>query len=386
MKKHFKSVMVGLVASGAGIFMALPGVAMPEPGETLDTSADAVEIAPAEAMPAGVLPVKAPVEPTAEETLPAAEPIAEIEADETVEDTATAEVEAPVEGLMVEEAATGAEALIGETAEETAAEDTVVEETTEETTEDTVAETEAMEAAPVAEDMTEADEAPVAEDATMEAEPVAETEADEAPVAEDATTEAAPVAEDMTEADEAPVAEDATTETAPIAEEDTAPGSETGVAEDINTSEFTIAELTGSSDSFETLAAALEAADLSEVLAGEGPFTVFAPTDEAFAELPEGALEQLLLPENKDVLIQVLTYHVVPGAVLSTDLETGNVATVEGSDIAVDVADTVTVNNANVIFADVAASNGIIHVIDRVILPPAPEADAEVDSTEAAVK
>ncbi len=155
------------------------------------------------------------------------------------------------------------------------------------------------------------------------------------------------------------------------------------VAEDINTEEFTIAELTNNSDSFTVLAAALEAADLSETLSSEGPFTVFAPTDEAFADLPEGAVEQLLLPENKDVLIQVLTYHVVPGAVLSTELETGNVPTVEGSDIAVEVADTVTVNNANVVFADVAASNGVIHVIDRVILPPAPEADADIDGADA---
>ncbi|MGB3573450.1 MAG: fasciclin domain-containing protein, partial [Phormidesmis sp.] len=139
------------------------------------------------------------------------------------------------------------------------------------------------------------------------------------------------------------------------------------------------------SDSFEILAAALAAADLTEILSGEGPFTIFAPTDDAFAALPEGAVDQLLLPENKDVLVQILTYHVVPGALLSTDLETGNVATVEGSDVAVDVADTVTVNNANVVVADVEASNGIIHIIDRVIIPPSPEvgADAEVEEAPA---
>mgnify|MGYP001805045311 FL=1 len=132
------------------------------------------------------------------------------------------------------------------------------------------------------------------------------------------------------------------------------------------------------------MAEALAAADLTEILGGEGPFTVFAPTDDAFAALPEGAVEQLLLPENKDVLVQVLTYHVVPGALLSTDLETGSVETVEGSEVALDVADTVTVNNANVVVADVEASNGVIHIIDRVIIPPSPEAVAGSVETEEA--
>lgn len=121
---------------------------------------------------------------------------------------------------------------------------------------------------------------------------------------------------------------------------------------------------------FETLAAALEAADLVEVLQGEGPFTVFAPTDEAFAALPEGTLEDLLKPENKEQLVSILTYHVVPGAVLSTDLESGEVETVEGSTVMVEVSETgVTVDEANVISADIEASNGVIHVIDAVILP-----------------
>ncbi|PZO22182.1 MAG: fasciclin [Leptolyngbya foveolarum] len=153
-------------------------------------------------------------------------------------------------------------------------------------------------------------------------------------------------------------------------------------AEAINTEEFTIAELTNNSDSFTILAAALEAADLTEVLSQEGPYTVFAPTDEAFEALPIGTVEQLLLPENKDVLVKVLTYHVVPGAVLSTDLESGNVATVEGSDLTVEVGDTVTVNNANVLVADVQASNGVIHIIDRVIVPFEPAAGTEVESPE----
>lgn len=121
---------------------------------------------------------------------------------------------------------------------------------------------------------------------------------------------------------------------------------------------------------FNTLAAALEAADLVEVLQGEGPFTVFAPTDEAFAALPEGTLEELLLPENKEQLVSILTYHVVPGVVLSTDLESGEVTTVEGSDVTVEVSEEgVTVDGANVISADIEASNGVIHVIDAVILP-----------------
>ena len=121
---------------------------------------------------------------------------------------------------------------------------------------------------------------------------------------------------------------------------------------------------------FNTLAAALEAAGLVETLKEEGPFTVFAPTDDAFAALPEGTLQELLLPENKDQLIKILTYHVVAGKVMSGDLESGKVKTVEGSEVKVKVSKTgVNVNNATVVKADVPASNGIIHVIDTVILP-----------------
>ncbi|NJK64154.1 MAG: fasciclin domain-containing protein [Synechococcaceae cyanobacterium SM2_3_1] len=123
---------------------------------------------------------------------------------------------------------------------------------------------------------------------------------------------------------------------------------------------------------FTTLTAALEAADLVETLQGDGPFTVFAPTDEAFAALPEGTLEDLLKPENKDVLVNILTYHVVPGAVMSTDLESGDVGTVlEDATVEITVSDDgVMVNDANVVTADIEASNGVIHVIDKVILPP----------------
>ncbi len=122
---------------------------------------------------------------------------------------------------------------------------------------------------------------------------------------------------------------------------------------------------------FTTLAAALEAAGLVETLKGEGPFTVFAPTDAAFEKLPAGAVENLLKPENKDQLIAVLTYHVVPGKVMSADIagQTLEVATVEGSTISVDATDGVKVDEATVTKADIKASNGVIHVIDTVVMP-----------------
>jgi uncharacterized surface protein with fasciclin (FAS1) repeats len=121
---------------------------------------------------------------------------------------------------------------------------------------------------------------------------------------------------------------------------------------------------------FGTLVAAVEAAGLVDTLKGEGPFTVFAPTDDAFAALPAGTVESLLLPENKDKLIAILTYHVVAGKVMSTDLSDGMTATtVQGGDITVDLSDGVKINGANVVAADVEASNGVIHVIDAVILP-----------------
>ena len=122
---------------------------------------------------------------------------------------------------------------------------------------------------------------------------------------------------------------------------------------------------------FETLAAALGAADLVDTLKGDGPFTVFAPTDEAFAKLPEGTVENLLKPENRDQLIAILTYHVVPGNVMAADVvKLDKAATVNGQSVAIKVADGgVRVDNANVIATDIAASNGVIHVIDTVILP-----------------
>ena len=123
--------------------------------------------------------------------------------------------------------------------------------------------------------------------------------------------------------------------------------------------------------SFNTLAAALKAAGLIDTLRGEGPFTVFAPTDEAFAKLPEGTVESLLQPENKDKLISILTYHVVPGKVKAKDVvNLTSAKSVEGDTIDIKVKDgTVYVDNAEVVKTDVMATNGVIHVIDSVILP-----------------
>ncbi|MEM6481933.1 MAG: fasciclin domain-containing protein [Pseudomonadota bacterium] len=122
--------------------------------------------------------------------------------------------------------------------------------------------------------------------------------------------------------------------------------------------------------SFGTLVAAVQAAGLVDTLKGEGPFTVFAPTDEAFAALPAGTVEELLKPENKDQLTAILTYHVVPGKVMSTDLSDGlTAATVQGSEVTIGTTDGVTVDGANVVSADIETSNGVIHVIDGVILP-----------------
>jgi uncharacterized surface protein with fasciclin (FAS1) repeats len=131
----------------------------------------------------------------------------------------------------------------------------------------------------------------------------------------------------------------------------------------------TIVDVAVGAGNFSTLVAAVTAADLVDTLNGEGPFTVFAPTDEAFAALPAGVLDALLLPENKALLAQILTYHVVAGKVMAADVTDGDVATVEGSTVALSTANGVTVNGANVVSADVPASNGVIHAIDAVILP-----------------
>lgn len=124
--------------------------------------------------------------------------------------------------------------------------------------------------------------------------------------------------------------------------------------------------------SFETLVAAVKAADMVDVLKGDGPFTVFAPTDEAFAKLPAGTLDDLLKPENKAKLQAILKYHVVAGKVSSKQVVTmSDAETVEGSKIMIEASDAgVKINEANVIKADIDCTNGVIHVIDSVILPP----------------
>lgn len=123
--------------------------------------------------------------------------------------------------------------------------------------------------------------------------------------------------------------------------------------------------------SFTTLVAAVQAAGLVDTLKGAGPFTVFAPTDEAFAKLPAGTVDDLLKPENKAKLTAILTYHVVPGKVMSGDLSNGmKVATVQGAEVTIMTDGGVKVNEASVVTPDIAASNGVIHVIDSVIMPP----------------
>jgi uncharacterized surface protein with fasciclin (FAS1) repeats len=122
---------------------------------------------------------------------------------------------------------------------------------------------------------------------------------------------------------------------------------------------------------FKTLIAAVEAAGLVDTLKGDGPFTVFAPTDEAFAKLPDGTVDDLLKPENKDKLVAILTYHVVPGKIMSGDIsgKSTEVKTVQGDMLSVDATDGVKVDEAKVVKADISASNGVIHVIDTVVMP-----------------
>ena len=126
-----------------------------------------------------------------------------------------------------------------------------------------------------------------------------------------------------------------------------------------------------SAGQFSTLVAAVTAAGLVDTLKSEGPFTVFAPTDEAFAKLPAGTVENLLKPENKEQLVAVLTYHVVPGKIMSGDIagKTAMVGTVEGSKLSVDATNGVKIDEATVTSADIETSNGVIHVIDQVVLP-----------------
>ncbi len=132
-----------------------------------------------------------------------------------------------------------------------------------------------------------------------------------------------------------------------------------------------IVDTAASVGQFNTLVAAVKAAGLVDTLKGKGPFTVFAPTDEAFAKLPKGTVEDLLKPENKDKLVSILTYHVIPGSVMSNSIagKKAMVKTVQGSELSVDAMRGVMVDNATVIKADIEASNGVIHVIDTVVIP-----------------
>jgi uncharacterized surface protein with fasciclin (FAS1) repeats len=132
--------------------------------------------------------------------------------------------------------------------------------------------------------------------------------------------------------------------------------------------------------SFNTLIAAVKAAGLVDALKGEGPFTVFAPSDEAFAKLPAGTVNSLLLPENKDKLAAILTYHVVPGKISSADVKPGRVATLQGSQLVVSKSEGgLMVDQARIVATDVSATNGVIHVIDAVIMPEALRSANESD-------
>ena len=160
----------------------------------------------------------------------------------------------------------------------------------------------------------------------------------------------------------------ATTVAEDAAVESTVEGTETTMAAEAGD---IVAVAAGNPD-FSTLVAAVTAAGLVETLQGAGPFTVFAPNNAAFEALPAGLVDKLLLPENKETLVKILTYHVVSGKVMAADVAAGDVPSVEGSNITVTVdAGAVMLNgSSNVIATDVAASNGVIHVIDAVILPP----------------
>ena len=132
----------------------------------------------------------------------------------------------------------------------------------------------------------------------------------------------------------------------------------------------TVVEAAAGNEDFSTLVAAVKAAGLAETLSGEGPFTVFAPTNEAFEKLPEGTVEMLLKPENKEKLVSILTYHVVPGKVMAADVKTMKVKTVEGTEASVTAEDDkVMIDKATVVATDIETGNGVIHVIDTVIMP-----------------
>ena len=134
--------------------------------------------------------------------------------------------------------------------------------------------------------------------------------------------------------------------------------------------EKNIVKVAAGAGQFNTLVAAVKAGGLVETLSGPGPFTVFAPTDEAFAKLPKGTVDNLLKPENKEKLVAILTYHVVPGKIMAADVSTGEAKTVNGKELPIKVSSgKVKAGSANVVKTDIAASNGVIHVVDEVLMP-----------------
>ena len=174
--------------------------------------------------------------------------------------------------------------------------------------------------------------------------------------------------------DEGSADETATTEAA----------ADTTEADDMADEPGTIVDVAAANGSFETLVAAVTAADLADTLSSDGPFTVFAPTDDAFAALPDGLVDCLLLEENLEPLTAILTYHVVDGEVMSTDLTDGPVPTLQGEDIIVDLTDGVVLNDTvSVVIADVPASNGVIHAIDGVLVPPSIDVAAFLETCPA---
>jgi len=144
----------------------------------------------------------------------------------------------------------------------------------------------------------------------------------------------------------------------------------TAQAEKTEKAKPTVVEIAVGNEDFSTLVAAVKAAGLVEALSSEGPFTIFAPTNDAFAKLPDGTVESLLKPENKDKLAAILKYHVVAGKVMAADVSAGKVETLNGAKATITVKDgKVMIDKANVVKTDIVGSNGVIHVIDAVILP-----------------
>lgn len=142
-----------------------------------------------------------------------------------------------------------------------------------------------------------------------------------------------------------------------------------------------IIAVAGSAENIHTLVTAIQAAGLAHALHGEGPFTVFAPSDAAFQHLPEGALEELMKPENREMLVNVLQYHVVPGRIMAASLSSRKIKAVNGQELRIEVSEAgPTVDGAQIVRADMEASNGIIHVIDTVLRPVAPKADPETSA------